>query len=319
MNEIPATALVVEHIPTLRELLADTLRRSGMNSKDDYALHQIQTRKTISPDMPRKRYHTAIDVARRAGALLREGYGQTHRIHHKGEIDLRTEFDLRSEQLILDELKRAFPEDAVLAEESGSRGTGDFGWIIDPLDGTTNFAHGIPFFSVSIAGTYRGELRFGVVYDPMRDELFQAMAGEGAVLNRAPLHVSTTPTLNDSLLVTGYPYDIRTTPDNNLDHHARLALRSQGVRRLGAASLDLAYVAAGRFDGYWELLLPQWDIAAGALLVQEAGGIVTQRDGGEIGWVGPTSILATNGFIHQEMVQQLTQCKQARLGNGSTG
>jgi len=226
-------------------------------------------------------------------------------VEYKSPLELVTEFDGTSERLIVDAIGRAFPGDATLAEEGGARQGERWRWIIDPLDGTTNFAHGLPHFAVSIAGEELGELAFGVVYDPMRDELFSAGRGGGAFLNDARLHISPSAALADSLLVTGFPYDLRSHPDNNLDRYAWLAMQTRGVRRFGSAALDLAYVAAGRFDGYWELRLAPWDLAAGMLLVREAGGTVTRVDGGPDVLRPPTSIAATNGLIHEELLEAL--------------
>ena len=247
----------------------------------------------------------AIDLARQAGMLLREGYGRVTEVKYKGEIDLITEFDLRSEQLLVEGIQQAYPNDAILAEENGLMGEGEYRWLIDPLDGTTNFAHSIPIFVISLAFAQGSQPQLGVIYDPMRDELFHATVDDGAWLNGRRLHVSASPTLNQSLLVTGFPYDMRTNPDNNLDHFANLALCSRGVRRLGSAALDLAYIAAGRFDGYWEMRLWPWDWGAGMLMVKEAGGRVTRIDGGVEVFAEPTSILATNGHIHDEMLDVL--------------
>ncbi len=247
----------------------------------------------------------ATDLARQAGALLREGYDQVTEVNYKGEIDLITEFDLRSEQLLVKGIQQAFPNDAIMAEEKGLVGEGEHCWFIDPLDGTTNFAHGIPIFVISLAFAQGSQPLLGVIYDPMRDELFHATIDGGAWLNDRRLHVSAATTLNESLLSTGFPYDMRTNPDNNLDHFARLILQSRGVRRLGAAALDLAYVASGRSDGYWEMRLWPWDWGAGLLMVKEAGGLVTRIDGGEEVFAEPTSILATNGHIHDEMIAVL--------------
>ena len=255
--------------------------------------------------MTEDRLTIATDLARQAGALLREGYDQVTEVNYKGEIDLITEFDLRSEQLLVKGIQRAFPNDAILAEENGLVGEGEHCWFIDPLDGTTNFAHGIPIFVISLAFAQGSQPLLGVIYDPMRDELFHATLDGGAWLNGRRLHVSTATTLNESLLATGFPYDMRTNPDNNLDHFAKLILQSRGVRRLGAAALDLAYVASGRFDGYWEMRLWPWDWGAGLLMVKEAGGLVTRIDGGEEVFTEPTSILATNGHIHDEMLDFL--------------
>ncbi len=261
-----------------------------------------------------QRLELAIDLARRAGALLRDGFGHAADVRHKGAIDLVTEYDLRSERLIVDGIRRAFPQDAWLAEEGGLRGSGDARWLIDPLDGTVNFAHGVPIFAVSLAFAQAGDPVIGVIYDPLRDELFQACAGAGAFLNGRRLAVAHPSGLNDSLLVTGFAYDIRTSADNNLDHYAAFALRSQGVRRLGSASLDLAYVAAGRFDGYWEISVEAWDVAAGVLLVREAGGLATRVDGGDEVLAPPISAVAANPRLHAEMMAVLS-----KSGGGSRG
>lgn len=275
------------------------------------------------------RLELATQLAHRAGGLLREAYRRPRQVEHKGAIDLLTQADLDSEQLIVEGIRGAFPEDGILAEEGGELGgaeghhggevqraggggrPGDrtpdpsYRWLIDPLDGTTNFAHGLPFFSVSIALMQGQSVLFGLVYEPQRDELFQAVHGQGAALNGEPLSVSETRELAESLLVTGFPYDIRTNPDNNLDHYRRLALRSHGVRRLGSAALDLAYVAAGRLDGYWELRLNPWDWAAGVLLVQEAGGRVTTIGGAQVTITDDDTLVASNGRIHDQLLREL--------------
>lgn len=275
-----------------------------------------------------QRLDLALQLARRAGGLLREGYRRPKQIKHKGAIDLVTQTDLDSEQLLVEGVRAAFPQDSILAEEGGSSSpegvrpdatarTSEqpegglvqddvFHWLIDPLDGTTNFAHALPFFSISVAVMRGSQLEFGVVYDPLRDELFQASRGQGATLNDQPLQVSAAQELSESLLVTGFPYDVRTNPDNNLDHYARLALRSRGVRRLGSAALDLAYVAAGRLDGYWELRLNPWDWAAGVLLVREAGGTVTTFAGDELVLADDDTLVASNGLLHGTLLSELT-------------
>jgi len=258
-----------------------------------------------------ERLSLASGLARQAGDILRQAYGKAVEAKHKGEVDLVTEFDLRAEHLLTQALRAAFPQDAILAEEGGSSGSGELTWGIDPLDGTTNFAHGVPLFCVSIACVRDHQPLLGVVYDPMRDELFAASAGGGATLDDRPIHVSTTRRLDQSLLVTGFPYDIRTNPDNNLNHYARFAVLSLGVRRLGSAALDLAYVACGRFDGFWEFRLSPWDFAAGLLLAREAGGTVTRADGGPDVFVEPTSILATNGHLHAVMLEELRKGVEA--------
>jgi myo-inositol-1(or 4)-monophosphatase len=252
------------------------------------------------------------NLARQAGALLRAGYGQCHQIDHKGVIDLVTEVDRHSEDYLIGEIHRRFPGHHILTEESGVL-TGEKGqtWYIDPLDGTVNYAHGIPIFTVSVAYAEKGKVRLGVVYDPMRDECFTAERGGGARLNGQSLQVSSVPDLDQSLLVTGFPYDIRTTHQNNLDNYARLAVVSQGVRRLGSAALDLCYVAAGRFDGYWEVHLELWDLAAGGLIAQEAGAMVTNLQGNPNYFIPPISIVAANPLIHSHMLELLsTGCGQ---------
>jgi myo-inositol-1(or 4)-monophosphatase len=252
------------------------------------------------------RLELAIDLARRAGDLLRGGYGHAGAVRYKGPIDPVTEYDLRSEALIRDSLSTAFPEDSVLGEEGGGSGQGHGRWLVDPLDGTVNFAHTIPIFAVSLAYTLGDRPVLGVTYDPMRDELFHATAGGGAWLNGERLRVSEVEHLDRGLLVTGFPYDIRSAPNNNLGHYAAFAMRSLGVRRLGSASLDLAYVASGRFDGYWEYAVEAWDIGAGILLVEEAGGRVTRADGQPNPLQPPASILATNARLHPAMLAVLS-------------
>jgi myo-inositol-1(or 4)-monophosphatase len=247
----------------------------------------------------------ASTVARQAGAIVREGYSQAVTITHKGALDLVTETDKRSEALILGSLRDAFPGHAVNAEESGRAAGDEYEWLVDPLDGTTNFAHKFPVFSISIALTFRRRLNMGVVYDPLRDELFAAEAGQGARLNDAPIRVSATAALDQALLSTGFPYDVRTNPNNNLAEFARFELLAQGVRRAGSAALDCSWLAAGRLDGYWELRLNPWDIGAGALIVREAGGRVTTYSGDE-DFLGKESVVASNGRLHEEMMKVLS-------------
>jgi len=241
-------------------------------------------------------------LARQVGDILRAGFGRKHTIDHKGLIDVVTEVDRRSEAFILREIRRRYPQHRIIAEESGGvSGADGQCWYVDPLDGTVNYAHGVPIFAVSLAYAEDGEIRFGVVYDPMQEECFSAERGQGARLNGQSLQVSTTADLNHSLLVTGFPYDIRTNPDNNLNHYAHFALCSQGVRRLGSAALDLCYVAAGRFDGYWELRLKAWDVAAGGLIAQEAGAVVTDLQGSPQWFRPPYSLLVANPHIYPLM------------------
>jgi myo-inositol-1(or 4)-monophosphatase len=252
----------------------------------------------------------AVDAARAAGRLLRDELSGARRITYKGTpTNLVTEMDQRAEALILERLRGAFPEDAILGEELGAAtGRSDRRWLVDPLDGTTNYAHGLPIFGVSIALEAGRRLVLGVVYDPSRDEMFVGERGAGATLNDAPIKVSATPSVDASLLVTGFPYNIRETADTNLREYAAFSLRARAVRRLGSAAIDLAYVACGRFDAYWELRLGAWDVAAGAVLVEEAGGRVTGIDGRALD-VDAATMLATNTLIHDEMLRALAEIR----------
>lgn len=246
-------------------------------------------------------------LARGAGAILRNGYNTEHTVHYKGTIDPVTEADHASEAFLLGEIKSAFPGGHILAEESGSiQGSNEDIWYIDPLDGTVNYAHHIPIFCVSIAFAANGRLTLAAIYDPMRDELFTAEYGKGAFLNGKPIHVSNTTELQRSLLVTGFPYDTWNTELDNFKYFERLAKKTQGVRRLGSAALDACYVAAGRFDGFWEYKLKPWDVAAGGLIACEAGAIVTAIDGREDFLASPLSILATTPGIYEATKSQLT-------------
>ncbi len=247
----------------------------------------------------------AINVAKEAGKILRDNFGRKFNISLKGQIDLVTEIDLLSEQFIKEQISSYYPKHQILAEEGGfTKTASDYCWIVDPLDGTTNYAHGYPVFAVSIALVQAGRVVLGVVYDPMRDELFVAEAGEGATLNNRPLSVSQTNSLADSLLVTGFPYDIKVSNQNNLNHFSRFSLAARAVRRDGSAALDICYTAAGRFDGFWEMKLGPWDAAAGVLILTEAGGCISKFDGSDFDLYNP-ELLATNGLIHSEMMQLL--------------
>jgi myo-inositol-1(or 4)-monophosphatase len=250
---------------------------------------------------------TAIEAAREAGKLLREGVGKIKTIERKqGEAtNLVTEFDKRAEALIINKIHARFPSHDILAEESGSHDIqSEYRWVIDPLDGTTNYTHALALFSVSIGVEYRGEMIAGVVYDPSADELFTAEKGKGAFLNGAPLHVSSSDALINSLLVTGFPYTFRQDPGRIVDHFENFLMEAQGIRRLGSAALDLAYIAAGRLDGYWESTLFPWDKSAGVLLVKEAGGMVTDFLGNPDSIYTPAT-LASNGIIHRAMLDVL--------------
>lgn len=249
----------------------------------------------------------AIETARRAGALLIDGLACSRTIELKSAYEVVTEADQASEALIVSAIHDAFPDHAVLAEEGGGvERASPFLWIIDPLDGTNNYAHGFPFFSVSIALMEHDTLILGVVFDPLRDELFATERGAGAWCNERRLRVSETPTLTASLVSTGFPYDYATTVDNNTRQFTRIQARTQGVRRAGSAALDLAYVAAGRLDAHWELRLKPWDTAAGALLVLEAGGRLSDWRGAP--W-NPWNdrLVASNGRIHDELVAALAE------------
>jgi myo-inositol-1(or 4)-monophosphatase len=249
----------------------------------------------------------AVEAARAAGEIIRSGISRPFDIDMKGKRDLVTSIDRESEALIIKMIRQRYPEDRIVAEETApvapGDGTGESAgraWIIDPLDGTNNYAHGYPFFCVAIAIEEGGELVTGVVYDPLRDELFVAERGRGARLNGEPIHVSDTALLSDSIVATGFPYDRTEHSENNLANLNRFILSVRGIRRGGSAELDLVYVACGRLDGFWELNLKIWDVSAGGLIVKEAGGTVTNLSGR--GWnhaIG--NIVAGNGLIHAQM------------------
>ncbi len=246
------------------------------------------------------------DLARAAGEILRDGYQREHQIDYKGIIDLVTEVDHRSEAYLLGEIQKKFPDSHIFTEESGViEGDRDKVWYIDPLDGTVNYAHNIPIFCVSLAYASHGTVSLAAVYEPLRDEMFTTERGRGAHLNGRALHASAAADLQHSLLVTGFPYDAWNTPRDNFDNFTRLAKLTQGVRRLGSAALDACYVAAGRFDGFWELSLKPWDIAAGGLIAEEAGAHVTSVDGLPDYISPPQSIIAAAPGIHAELMAAL--------------
>jgi len=249
-------------------------------------------------------------LAREAGAILHAGYNTEHQVNYKGVIDLVTEVDHQSEAFLLGEVQKQFPDHHIFTEESGIiQGNDEDIWYIDPLDGTVNYAHHIPIFCVSIAYGFQGSLTLGAVYDPMRDEMFTAERGKGAFLNGRLLHVSSASELQKSLLVTGFPYDAWDTKYDNFANFVRLGKLTQGVRRLGSAALDLCYVAAGRFDGFWEMSLNPWDIAAGGLICEEAGAQVTNVDGGGDYISPPQSVVASAPGIHPLLLQELHATK----------
>ena len=243
---------------------------------------------------------TAVEIAREAGALLAQLAQRPHEITYKRPSDLVTEADRRSEALIVERLRGRFPRHAIVSEEGGGQKTSsDYCWYVDPLDGTTNFAHGFPIFCVTLALAYRDEVAAGVVYDPTRDELFTAERGAGAYLNQQRIQVSKHAKLSECLVATGFPPFAR-NHEMNIEFYFRFTKLTHGVRRAGSAALDLCSVAAGRFDGFWELKLNPWDKAAGSLLVVEAGGRVTDLNGGPFRLLDD-AIFASNGLVHDEM------------------
>ena len=249
-------------------------------------------------------FATARDAAVEAGCLLLSRLDGDFQVSKKGPIDLVTEMDLEAERIIISRIRESFPDHQILAEEKGaSQGSEDFRWIIDPLDGTTNYAHGYRFFSVSIALEVGGQIVLGVVYDPVTEELFSARHGEGAWLNDQSIGVSGTEDLIDSMLCTGFSYD-QQAMRRNLQLFSRIILESRAVRRDGSAALDLCYLACGRFDGFWELSLHPWDVAAGKLIAEEAGGRITSFDGSPCS-IYDAEILASNGRIHGAMIELL--------------
>jgi len=248
----------------------------------------------------------ATAIAQEAGKLLMPFFDRRIGFEYKGDVDLVTEADRESERLIVSRLRAAWPEHDIVGEE-GTRDThgGGFRWYVDPLDGTTNFAHGYPVFCVSMGLEFEGELILGVLYDPTRDELFAAEKGIGATLNARPIHVSTTATLSESMLGTGFP-SFKRHKNPNIHFYHQITLRSHGVRRAGSAALDLANVASGRYDGFWEFNLNPWDTAAGVLLVHEAGGTVTRLDGTPFR-IDSRETVASNTLIHEELLKNFRE------------
>jgi myo-inositol-1(or 4)-monophosphatase len=250
----------------------------------------------------------AIRAAREAGAILRDSAGRQFQVGHKGRINLVTEVDLASERYITGLISTHYPQHRILAEEGGvsevSGPPSDYCWIIDPLDGTTNYAHGYPCYCVSIGLERKGEMIIGVVYDPTRDELFVAERGAGATWNGRRIRVSEVDSLERAMIVSGFPYDVRENMASYLPAWQRFLTRAQAVRRDGAAALDLCYVAMGRCDGFWEFGLHPWDTAAGWIMVEEAGGRLTRADGSPFDNFS-ASLLCSNGRLHEEMLEVL--------------
>ena len=242
-----------------------------------------------------------MEIAREAGALLAAYFERHIGFELKNEYDLVTEADRVSEQLVIDRLRSHFPAHSIVAEESGGHaGSSDYCWYVDPLDGTTNFAHGFPMFNVTLALERSGELIAGVIFDPLRNEMFASEAGSGGYLNNRRIHVSTVDRLEDALVATGFP-SLKRHLHVNVHFYYQLAMLTHGVRRAGSAALDLAYVASGRLDGFWEFGLKPWDMAAGILLIQEAGGKCSDMLGGPVDLRGQ-HLLANNGLVHEPML-----------------
>ncbi len=260
----------------------------------------------------------ATEIAREAGALLAGLFNQPLEINYKRRSDLVTEADRRSEALIVERLRERFPEHAIVAEEGGNhRSTSDYCWYVDPLDGTTNYAHGFPVYCVTLGLAYRGEVIAGVVYDPTCDHLYTAERGAGAYLNNQRLHVSRTENLSESLVATGFP-PFATNHDLNIQFYFRFTMLSHGIRRAGSAALDLCCVAAGRFEGFWELKLNPWDKAAGTLLVTEAGGRVSDVHGNPFNLLGE-DVFASNGFVHGQMLEVFAEVLAQRVPGSVEG
>jgi myo-inositol-1(or 4)-monophosphatase len=246
-----------------------------------------------------------LAAADKSAGILRRHLGRISEVNKKGAIDLVTEADIDSEKSIIETIRGKFPEHEILAEESGlNKGSADYQWIIDPLDGTTNFAHQLGLFSVSIAFSVRGDIVLGIVLNPVTGELFTAVKGKGAELNGRSIQVSGSKTVSESLLVTGFPYDLKSLIGPLLARFSNCLKAAQGIRRLGSAALDLCFVACGRFDGFWEQKLNPWDTAAGMLIAREAGAVVTDFFNNPF-TIDKKEILATNGRIHDEMLSLL--------------
>ncbi len=243
--------------------------------------------------------------AARAGEILRSYWGKTRSVEKKGATNLVTEADLASERAIIQTIRTSFPEHTVIAEESGvTPGTEQHQWIVDPLDGTTNYAHSLPEFSISIAFAHEGDLVYGLVLSPIIGELFCGVRGQGATLNGQPIHASQTQSVSESLLVTGFPYEIEPMVRTLMSRYEQCLMAAQGIRRLGSAALDLCYVACGRFDGFWEQDLAPWDTAAGVVIAKEAGAVVSDFSNESFS-IEKKEILATNGIIHHELAALL--------------
>jgi myo-inositol-1(or 4)-monophosphatase len=248
-----------------------------------------------------------IEIAGYAGEIIKEGFGKNFSVETKGrQTDLVTEYDKKSESAIINFIKKEFPSHSILAEESGEhKSSSEYLWVIDPLDGTTNFAHGLPIFAVSIGIVKAGDVICGAVYDVMRDVMYSSEKGNGSFANGRKLNVSINNDIKQSVLVTGFPYNVASNPDYAFERFITFLKNARAVRRLGSAAIDFCYVAEGVFDGFWEVFLHPWDLAAGKLIVEEAGGVVTDFNNNRIG-IFSKQILATNGFVHEEMLRLLS-------------
>ncbi len=249
-----------------------------------------------------------VEVAKEAGELIKADFGKHHSVEYKSNLsDLVTETDKKSEKLITDFIKKEFPSHNILSEEgSGKEGNSDYLWVIDPVDGTTNFAHGLPIFAVSIGVVKNGEIIAGVVYDIMRNVIYSAEKGSGSFANGKKLSVSKNSDLRKSLLVTGFPYNVSENPNNVYGKFIAFLKNSRAVRRLGSAAIDCCYVAEGVFDGFWEVSLHPWDICAGKLIIEEAGGKVTNFKGEEVS-IFSVEFLSSNGYVHEKMMKILLE------------
>lgn len=246
------------------------------------------------------------ELAAGAGEILQALMGEDLDIQHKGRTDLVTRADHASEEYMISRIREVFPDHAINAEEAGElAGVPEHQWYIDPLDGTLNYAHGLPIYSISIGYACQGKMELGVVYDPTREEFFSAQKGKGATLNDSPIHVSQYEDLIDCILTTGFPKNIWGAPTDNTTNFVEFSKKTQSVRRLGSAALDVVYVAAGRVDGFWEVTINQWDVAAGGLIVREAGGIVTNLFGESDFLKKPVSLVAANPAVHSKMLEVL--------------
>ncbi len=258
----------------------------------------------------RRHIEVAIEAAKEAGAIQMAYFGQSQSVTYKGAFDPVTDVDRLCDQAIQKKIHHHFPDHDLLTEESPFKEKGSpWRWIVDPIDGTTNYARGFPFFSVSIGLELEGEVRLGVVYHPILDELFVARKGEGAFLNGKRIFVSQVDQLKRSFLATGFPYDVQEHPEEPLRFFRQFLQKTLAIRRPGSAAIDLSYVAAGRFDGFWEVKLKPWDMAAGLLLIREAGGKVTDSEGGPFDIYSGGLLIASNGLIHEQMLQAIWEIK----------